>query len=483
METGYRAYPAGVIGRPRIFAMRTASSLASSPCSPRRAARVASASATAPASTSASRASMPSAMMRSASSTSASTIWASGTTRTTWPRTNRWPFAPPGGDAEVGLPGLAGAVDHAAHDRHLEGDVALGQGRLGLLGDPDHVDLGPPAGRAGDQVEALALPQPEGLEKLAAGPGLLHRIGGQRVADGVADALGQQGADPGRRLDEPVRRRPRLGHAEVQRVVDRVGQQPVGVDHQRHRRRLHRDLHVGETDLLEQRQLAGGAGHQRLGRGAAVALVERRVEAAGVDPDADRQAPVLRLPGHRADVVGLADVARVEAQARHPGLHGGQGQLVLEVDVGDEGDGRAGDDLGQPLGRLLLVAGAAHDVGPRRRQGVDLGQGPVDVGRLGGGHRLDGDGRVAAHGHGADVDLPGLARRGCTAPPAYDAGRGGTVWRVRSFYGASTGRKMSRYSADRPMITRTARTAAVIGMSFWTSTMTRRPLIIEAIFS
>ena len=302
-------------------------------------------------------------MMRSASSTSAATISASGTTRTTLPPHEQVALAAPGGDAEVGLAGFTRAVDHAAHHRHLEGDVALGQRRLGLLGDPDDVDLGPPAGRAGDQVEPLALAQPERFEELATGPGLLHRVGGERVADGVADALGEEGADPGRRLDEPGRRRAGLGHPEVQRVVDGVGQEPVGVDHERHRRRLDRDLHVGEADLLEQGQLVGGAGHQRLGRGAAEALVEDGVEAAGVDADADRQPPVLGLPGHLLDVVGLADVARVEPQALHAGLDGGQGQPVLEMDVGDDRDGRAGHDPGQPLGRLLLVAGAAHDVG------------------------------------------------------------------------------------------------------------------------
>ena len=49
-------------------------------------------------------------------------------------------------------------------------------------------------------------------------------IGGEREADRVADALGEQRADPGDRLHEPVRRRPGLGDAEVQRVVDGLGE-------------------------------------------------------------------------------------------------------------------------------------------------------------------------------------------------------------------------------------------------------------------
>ena len=87
-------------------------------------------------------------------------------------------------------------------------------------------------------------------------------------------------------------------------------------------------------------------------------------------------------------MLGLADVAGVEAQAGHAGLEGGQGQLVLEVDVGHDRHRRAGHDAGQALGRLRLVAGAAHDVGAGAGQGVDLGQRALDVGRLGDRHRL-----------------------------------------------------------------------------------------------
>ena len=140
-----------------------------------------------------------------------------------------------GGDPDVGLPGLAGAVDHAAHDRHLNGEAQLLEGLLGLLGHGDHVDLGPPARGACDEVEALAFTEAERLEQLAAGTGLLDRVGGERVADGVADSLGQEGPDARRALDQPARRRSRLGHPEVQRVVEGLRGQAVGRDHQRDR--------------------------------------------------------------------------------------------------------------------------------------------------------------------------------------------------------------------------------------------------------
>ena len=44
-------------------------------------------------------------------------------------------LAPPGGDAEVGVACLAGAVDDAAHHRDLQREVALLEGGLRLPGD------------------------------------------------------------------------------------------------------------------------------------------------------------------------------------------------------------------------------------------------------------------------------------------------------------------------------------------------------------
>ena len=73
------------------------------------------------------------------------------------------------------------------------------------LGHPDHVDLGPAARRAGDEVEALALAQPERLEQLPPGARLFHRVGGERVPDGVADALGEERGDPGGALQRARR--------------------------------------------------------------------------------------------------------------------------------------------------------------------------------------------------------------------------------------------------------------------------------------
>ncbi len=209
-------------------------------------------------------------------------------------------------------------------------------------------------------------------------------------------------------FSRPGRRRSGLGHPEVQGVVEGLRRQAVGVDHERDRGRLHRDLHVVEVDLLEVGQLVAGRLDQGLGGGAAVLLVELGVRATrALTPIRIGTPRSLGLAGDQLDLGLLAEVAGVEPQALHPGLQRGERHLVVEVDVGDDRHRRARDDLGQALGRGLLVAGAAHDVRAGRRQGVDLGQGALDVGGLGGGHRLDRDRRTTADGHPAHGDLAG----------------------------------------------------------------------------
>ena len=213
-------------------------------------------------------------------------------------------------------------------------------------------------------------------------------------------------AMPGGRLHQPARERAGLGDAEVQRDVDRLRQQAVGVDHHRHVRRLHRDLHVVEVDLGEVVELALRRRDERFGSGAAVPLGDVGVEAPGVHADADRQPTVLGLAGDDLDLVGLADVAGIQPQALHAGFHRRERELVLEVDVGDQRHRRARHDARQSLGRRFLVARAAHDVAPGGRERVDLRERAVDVGRLRGGHRLHRHRRAAAHRDVADVDLP-----------------------------------------------------------------------------
>ena len=72
------------------------------------------------------------------------------------------PLAVAGGDAQVGLAGLAGAVDDAAHDGHAQRHGQVLQAGGDGVGELVDVHLGAAAGRAGDDLE-LARAQVERL--------------------------------------------------------------------------------------------------------------------------------------------------------------------------------------------------------------------------------------------------------------------------------------------------------------------------------
>src|SRR3954454_9257412 len=78
------------------------------------------------------------------------------------------------GDAQVGLAGLAGAVDDAAHDRDPQRHLHALEPGGHLLGQRVDVDLRAAAGGAGDDLE-LPRAQVQRLEDLDADLDLLHR--------------------------------------------------------------------------------------------------------------------------------------------------------------------------------------------------------------------------------------------------------------------------------------------------------------------
>ena len=102
------------------------------------------------------------------------------------------------GDPDVGHLRLARAVHDASHHRDLDrGRVLLGD-RLDRPGQLDDLDLGAAARRASRDVEAL-FAQPQRLEDAPADRNLFDRVGGERNAQRVADALPEQDAEADRR--------------------------------------------------------------------------------------------------------------------------------------------------------------------------------------------------------------------------------------------------------------------------------------------
>ena len=175
---------------------------------------------------------------------------------------------------------------------------------------------------------------------------------------------------------------------------------PVGLDHERNTRSLDRDLDLVEPDLVEIRHFDLSGFHHGLGGDlAAVLLIEPFVEGATVDPDPDGNATVLGLARNQAEVIGLFDIPRVQPETMDTSIERRQGHSVAVVDVGHDGHRGARHDMGQPGRGISVVTRTADDVGPGTREGVDLLEGPLNVSRLGRGHRLNRDRRLSADGN------------------------------------------------------------------------------------
>ena len=192
-------------------------------------------------------------------------------------------------------------------------------------------------------------------------------------------------------------------------MIGHLRELAIGLHHQRHTRGLHRDLHQIEVDLSEIGQLALGRLDHGLGRRPTVALVEIGIEGSGVHPDTDRHRTIAALRRHRLDVLGFADIARIETQTLHTGLERRQRHAVLVMDVGHDRHRGTRHDLRETLSGLRLIAGAANDVATRRREGVDLLEGALDVGGLGDRHRLNAHRRPTTDRHRPHQDLAGRA--------------------------------------------------------------------------
>src|SRR3989338_7366121 len=123
------------------------------------------------------------------------------------------------GDADRGGARLAGAVDATADDGHVQRLADVVESRLEGVDRGDDVEFLARAGGTGDDVHALGT-QPQALEDVEADPHLLHRIGGERDADGVADAIGEQHAYADGGFDRAGTQAAGLGDAEMQRLFD-----------------------------------------------------------------------------------------------------------------------------------------------------------------------------------------------------------------------------------------------------------------------
>jgi hypothetical protein len=169
--------------------------------------------------------------------------------------------------------------------------------------------------------------------------------------------------------------------------------------------RFQRDDQFVVAFVLGDFDVAQGAIDHRGGAGEAVLHGEFAFEAAGVDADAHRNALVLRLAHNLAKAVHAANVARVQANLVDRMIEGGQGHLVIEMDIDDQRQLDAPLDLAQHRSILRLRHRDAHQLAAGLFEAMDLGDGRFDVVSIWGRHRLNDDRIVAADNEIADLDF------------------------------------------------------------------------------
>jgi len=312
-------------------------------------------------------------------------------------------------DGDVRALGFAGAVDDTAHHGDLHGDDDLFlEFVVDLLDEVEEVDLDAATGGAGDEFGTDAFSFAEGVEEFEAVLDLVDGVVGVGDSDGVADAVGQEGAECDDRADGAGFLWACVGDAEVQGVGEAFTDFGVGVDDELGIHGLCADGDVVEVTLVEDVEVffefgdhdgdhvavlvVGEDGPEFFGAGLFVLAFD---DGALVDTDADWDASstigLFAGVDDFFDLFAVGDVAGVEADFVYACFDGFEGAFEMEVDIGDDGDGGLGEDIFEGLGVFFLWDGDPHDVGTGGGEFVDLGDAFVDVVGVAGGHGLDGD--------------------------------------------------------------------------------------------
>ena len=173
-------------------------------------------------------------------------------------------------------------------------------------------------------------------------------------------------------------------------------------------RALQADDVVFVAEIFANLDVAKRRGHESVGRREAVLLDQVHLQRAGVHADAAGHAGVAEGRNDLAELLLTADVAGIEPNLVNALLNRGQGVLVVEVDVGDQGDVDPLLDLPQHLGGVVVGNRNAGHLAAGLFEPIDLMHRGVDVAGVGDRHRLDHD-RVRA----PDLDVADLDGAGC----------------------------------------------------------------------
>ena len=309
-------------------------------------------------------------------------------------------------NTQVGVRGLAGAIDCTAHhgNRKRRGVVLKPLGDL--LGDRNEVNLAASARGARDDLGTTAA-KAERLQNTPGDRRFLDRIGRERDAHGVANALGKQNSQAHRALNGALELGSGLSHAQMKRNMgDFARQGTIGVKRRGHAMSLGGKHDIGKAAILKVLDEALARHHELFGLREVVTLGNILLKRARVHANANRTARGTRSIDHRVNLGPIADIAGIDAQLGGTSLDSANGKLMVKMDIGDDWHWRLGTNRAKALERSLGRHAHAHDIAASLRQRAHLRKRCLGISGIGAGHRLNHDRRAAtdlhaAHMHGA----------------------------------------------------------------------------------
>ena len=307
------------------------------------------------------------------------------------------------GNAQVGIRCLAGAVYDTSHDGNRKRRAVVLKPLGDFLGDGNQVDLAAGTRGARDDLGTTTT-QSQRLQNSPGNRRLLDRIGRERDAHGVTDALGQQNAKTHGALDGALQLGTCLGHTKMKRNVGNLTRQrAIGIERRLHAMGLGRKHNVSKATVLKVPDEALARHHELFGLRKVFALGDVLLKRTGIDANTNRTTRCTRGVDYRVDLGPIADIAGIDAQLGSTGLNGANGELMVKVDVRDNRHRRLGADSAKTHERGLGRYTHAHDITAGLSQRAHLRKRRLGIGGIGAGHGLNHDRRAATDLHVAHV--------------------------------------------------------------------------------
>jgi hypothetical protein len=147
--------------------------------------------------------------------------------------------------------------------------------------------------------------------------------------------------------------------------------------------------------------MAHGGFHHAVGK--RHALIQILGERAGIDADPDGDVSFFSGFYDGFGAFASADIAGIQSEGIYSAFDGGEGQSVIEVDIGNERDTDLFSDIGKSFSGLFIGYRKTDDLASGFFQFPDASDSRFDVAGIGLGHGLYGDWCITADKNVTDM--------------------------------------------------------------------------------